>query len=116
MESASEVRAVLQQAVDALSRDYNPEKVVLFGSCASGVAHEDSDVDLIIIRKTDLPSFRRGAQVQRLIRHVHGSLPMDIIVMTPKELTTQLKRGNVFLEQVLREGEVLFEQARVKAS
>jgi predicted nucleotidyltransferase len=116
MKDKPEVEAVLRQLLEVLIREYHPEKVILFGSYASGEPHADSDVDLLIIKNTDLPFYKRGGQVRKLIRRVRGSLPMDIIVLTIPELSAQLERGNVFLEQVLREGEVLFEQARVAAS
>lgn len=108
MEHHSEVKLILQRLIDLLIREYQPQKVVLFGSYASGEIHADSDIDLLIIKETDLPFYKRGAQVRRLIHPVRGTLPIDIIVLTPMELNTQLERGNVFLAQVLEKGELLF--------
>ena len=39
-----------------------PEKIILFGSYASGTATEDSDVDLLVISRSDLP--RREREVR----------------------------------------------------
>jgi predicted nucleotidyltransferase len=116
MNPRSDVRSIVQRIADLLARSYNPEKVVLFGSSVSGSVDEESDVDLRIIKDTPLPFHRRGGEVRALLRPLHLLLPMDIIVLTPQELDVQLKRGNVFLENILREGEVLFERSGVATS
>lgn len=111
-----EVRSLVRQVADRLARSYAPEKIVLFGSCLSGYIDEESDVDLLIIKETSLPFHRRGGEVRALLRPLQLSLPMDIIVLTPQELNEQLRRGNVFLESIIREGEVLFDRSGVAAS
>lgn len=116
MDRRSEVRSVVRQIADLLVRSYHPEKVVLFGSSVSGHMDEESDVDLLIIKDTPLPFHRRGSEVRALLRPLRLHLPMDIIVLTPQELDVQLKKGNVFLENILREGEVLFERSGIAAS
>ncbi len=116
MDHRSDVRSIVRRIADLLARSYNPEKMVLFGSSVSGSMDEESDVDLLIIKDTPLPFHRRGSEVRALLRPLHLPLPMDIIVLTPQELDVQLKRGNVFLENILREGEVLFERSGVATS
>ncbi|MCS7178990.1 MAG: nucleotidyltransferase domain-containing protein [Anaerolineae bacterium] len=116
MDRQSEVRSTVRQITDLLARSYGPDKVVLFGSSVSGSMDEESDVDLLIIKDTPLPFHRRGGEVRALLRPLRLSLPMDIIVLTPQELDAQLRRGNIFLETILREGEVLFERSGVATS
>ncbi|MGB9872164.1 MAG: nucleotidyltransferase domain-containing protein [Anaerolineae bacterium] len=116
MDRRSEVRSLVRRITDLLARSYEPEKVVWFGSFVSGPVDEESDVDLLIIKETSLPFHQRGSEVRTLLRPLRLSLPMDIIVLTPQELDEQLKRGNVFLESIIREGEVLFERSGVAAS
>ena len=36
---------------DAIVREVDPEKIILFGSWALGLAHEQSDVDLLVIER-----------------------------------------------------------------
>jgi hypothetical protein len=40
----------IRRFVNAVAREFNPERVVLFGSYARGEATEDSDVDLLVIQ------------------------------------------------------------------
>ena len=50
----------IDEVVEAIVKFYNPEKIILFGSYASGAAREDSDLDLAVIKETSQPSFKRG--------------------------------------------------------
>ena len=40
---------LLQQMVDAIVDEVDPEQVILFGSRARGDSYKDSDVDLIVL-------------------------------------------------------------------
>lgn len=48
----------LSRIVGLLKRDYEPEKIILFGSLAEGDMHEWSDIDLLLIKKTTTRPFR----------------------------------------------------------
>lgn len=39
----------IQKMVDRIVERFQPEKVVLFGSCARGQITRDSDVDLLVV-------------------------------------------------------------------
>ena len=40
----------------------DPQKIVLFGSRASGKAREDSDYDLLLIEPSTVPRYKRAAR------------------------------------------------------
>ncbi|KKC29041.1 putative nucleotidyltransferase [Caldanaerobacter subterraneus subsp. tengcongensis MB4] len=44
----------LKRIVNIIIEKCNPEKIILFGSMASGTAKEWSDIDLVVIMETDL--------------------------------------------------------------
>jgi predicted nucleotidyltransferase len=57
----------------------HPDRIILFGSAASGRVTDDSDVDLLI--RDDAPADPRGAKV-RVRQALRGlGVPFDIIVM-----------------------------------
>ena len=65
-----------------------PEKIILFGSYASGTATESSDIDLLVISRSTLP--RREREV-RLTRRLFGSgVPYDLLVLTPEEMEERI--------------------------
>ena len=98
---------LIQSVTATIVREYKPEKVILFGSYAWGKPHKDSDLDLFVVKKTRKKKIHRGIEVQRLLQKVR--IPMDILVYTPQELNHQIsKNGNIFVEDVLNRGEVLY--------
>ena len=100
----------LSTIADRIARDYNPERIILFGSRAWGEPTADSDVDLFVVKDTDQRPSLRQAEVRRLIHDLKHRLPMDILVVTPNELRKRLAIGDQFCQKVLKEGVVLYEQ------
>jgi uncharacterized protein len=87
---------------------YDPDRIVLFGSYAAGNANEDSDVDLFIVKKSDLPRPQRTLQIRRLL---FGSMiPMDILVYTPDEVENSKLNNSGFISEILNNGKILYEK------
>jgi predicted nucleotidyltransferase len=86
---------------------YEPEKAWLFGSFARGDYHAGSDVDLLIVKKTERPFLERSAEVLRLCA---CDLSLEPLVYTPDEVRDMMQRGNPFITQALEEGRVIYEQ------
>ena len=59
----------LKLITDCIVREYQPDKIILFGSWARGNADEQSDIDLLVIsdREKDLPRYKRGLDVRVLL-------------------------------------------------
>lgn len=45
----------ISEIVNKIATGYNPDKIILFGSYASGNPSDDSDLDLFVIKDSDLP-------------------------------------------------------------
>ena len=73
----------IQEMVDRIVERFRPERIILFGSYASGKATEDSDVDLLIVAETDLPPDERFPAVRRVLNDY--PVAFDIIIKTPQE-------------------------------
>jgi predicted nucleotidyltransferase len=108
MSGNEHIRTVLQEMVRRLVAEYAPEKIILFGSYAYGEPHEDSDIDLFIIKDTQEPYIDRKVKVRRTVRGTHPRIPLDSIVMTPQEVQQRLKIGDQFVEEILEKGELLY--------
>ena len=97
---------------DRIVRAYRPEKIILFGSAASGDARQDSDLDLLIIKHTRKPYFQRIREVNHAI-HIWRST--DIAVLTPEELERGVSQNRFFLtREVLAKGKVIYDRAAVR--
>lgn len=93
----------IQKFVDKLK----PEKIILFGSYAYGAPNQHSDVDLLVVMRTNAPLKERSWKVSRLL--LPRPFPVDILVKTPKEIERGLESGDFFLREILTRGRVLYE-------
>lgn len=93
----------VKEIVDQL-KAYNPKQIILFGSYASGQQKEYSDVDLVVIKTTDLPFLERQKQVYMLLRTL---TPVDIFVFTPEEFEKG-KHTNLFLKEASKTGKIIY--------
>jgi len=98
----------LRRIVATLIEKYKPEKIILFGSLASGGIHEWSDIDLLIIKETDKRPLDRATEVYTLLGDYRE--PMDLIVYTPAEVELLLNEGSFFVAEILAEGKALYEK------
>ena len=96
------LEAVIQRLVDV----YDPERIILFGSHATGGARKGSDIDLLIVKETDQRPIDRRVEVERLLSD--RQLPLDLLVYTPQELRDLFAAGSPFVEQVIESGRVLY--------
>lgn len=95
----------VKQIIDELVKNYKPEKVIMFGSRATGKTHEWSDVDLIAIKKTDKKLYDRIGEASSSFDHI---LPVDIVVYTPEEFETASKDNWFIKEEVIKKGRVVY--------
>ncbi|MFA6110478.1 MAG: nucleotidyltransferase domain-containing protein [Candidatus Latescibacterota bacterium] len=89
-----------------LGREFHPQRVVLFGSYARGVATEDSDVDLLVVMPFEGKPWKAAAEFRGRVR---PGFPLDLMVRTPQQVHERLSRGDTYLETLMREGVVLHE-------
>ena len=98
----------LQKIVSFLIENYRPEKIILFGSLASGEVKEESDIDLLLIKNSDKRPLERAMEVMELLGYPRVAL--DIFVYTPEEIEYLRKEGSHFIEDILERGKVLYEK------
>lgn len=99
----------LDRIVAALIEKYQPQKIILFGSLATGRIEEWSDIDLLIIKQTWTRRFYRRAQA---LRGIKRNVPMDIIILTPDEVKILSDEGSLFIKDILDKGSVLYEKEK----
>jgi len=108
MVASQEVRAVIQGIVKKLRADYAPQKVILFGSQKRGTPQPDSDIDLLVIKETPERFIDRWVTVRRILSDSQRTIPIEMLVLTPEEVSKRLAIGDQFIEEIIRDGEVLY--------
>jgi predicted nucleotidyltransferase len=97
---------VIRRYARAIAKQFQPDKIILFGSIAYGTPHADSDVDLLVI----MPARNQLDQAFKIHCALCAPFPMDLIVRTPKEVNWRLAEGESFLTEVLSKGKTLYEK------
>lgn len=95
--------------VDKIRQEYQPDKIILFGSYAYGHPHRDSDIDLLIIKDTQERFIDRLFNVTKIASDPGRLTPLEVIVLTPEEIRERLQIGDQFISEALGKGEVLYE-------
>ena len=86
---------------------FGPDKIILFGSHAYGLPHDDSDVDILVI----MPARNQLDQAARIDQAIEAPFPLDLIVRTPRNMSWRLREGDSFLREIMEKGQVLYEKA-----
>ncbi len=110
MISQNDIEKLVQTIVSA----YKPEKVLLFGSYAKGTATENSDVDLLLVKDTNLPPHKRTGEISALLKGI--LFPLDIIIYTRNEFEQQSNQKYTFLNNALTNSKVLYEHPRTNST
>ena len=97
----------LRRVIDVIKKEYDPERIILFGSMALKKVHEWSDIDLLIIKKTSKRLIERTLEVGRFVQPKVG---IDLFIYTPEEYDLLLKERSSFLLSVLKTGETVYEK------
>jgi predicted nucleotidyltransferase len=85
------------------------ESIVLYGSVARNEAHEDSDIDILVVtRDDDRKLYDRISKIRTRIDLDNNTLT-TLVQMSRNELERYLKLGSPFMESVVKEGVILYD-------
>ena len=98
--------AEIQDFVDKVVEQFAPQRVILFGSHARGDATPDSDVDLLVVMRTEKQTIEQAVEIRQRIGR---SFPLDLIVKTPGDVAWRLSLHDCFLSTIITEGKTLYE-------
>lgn len=100
------IQEKIKEIADKIVKEYQPEKIILFGSYAWGKPGPDSDVDLFIVKNTE--------NTRETAKEIDGSIfprpfPIDLIVYTPLKFEQSINENrNLFIEDIARNGQALY--------
>lgn len=108
MDKKKSIRREIKNIIKGLVEEYQPERIILFGSYIWGRPKKGSDIDLFIIKK--------GVGKQRHIERLWDivglvdcrKMGVDLLVYTPREVRERLKLEDPFIKKVIEKGEVIY--------
>ncbi|MEJ5173224.1 MAG: nucleotidyltransferase domain-containing protein [Hydrogenothermaceae bacterium] len=92
------VEEYIQDIVEEL-KNYNPDRVILFGSRARGTATKSSDIDIAVDLNLD---YREERKLKEKLDEISGLYTVDVVFLP--------KVKEEFRQQILKEGVVLYER------
>jgi predicted nucleotidyltransferase len=102
MISINQIRAFSQQ----IAENFQPERIILFGSYASGQPTEDSDVDLLVILPFEELPVQKAIAIRQQLK---APFPLDLMARTPQQIQQRLEMGDFFIQDIMKNGRVLYE-------
>ena len=100
---------LLNEVVRRVLTVARPDRIILFGSAATGQMTEDSDIDLLVVEPELANTRDRSVRIRRALGDVE--YPVDVIVMSSErfEETKNIIGGIAYPAQ--KYGRVLYEAA-----
>jgi HEPN domain-containing protein/predicted nucleotidyltransferase len=99
----------LEDIKQRIIEGFDPYSIILFGSSASVDESSANDIDIFIVKDTDLSPVARRKVVEGLIWD--RTVPVDIMVYTPREVSALFAMGSPFIEEIMEQGSLLYVRA-----
>ncbi len=89
----------INEVVERIVSNVNPEKVILFGSYAKGDFDDNSDLDILVVKDMDIPRYKRSRKIRKYLRGV--KVPIDLLVYSQKEIDEWKDNEHAFISKAL---------------
>ena len=99
---------IITDMVQRIVDGFGPQKVILFGSHARGLAGPDSDVDLLVAMAVDGSKRQQRVAIRSALNSM--GLAKDIIAATPDEMERYQNLPGTLIRSAVRQGKVLYER------
>jgi uncharacterized protein len=106
---ATEIEVKIREITKRIVEQFNPERIILFGSMARGSPGPDSDADLMIIASAAGSKRKLASDIELAIADIE--IPKDVLMVTREEVETYKNVVGSIIYPAIREGRVLYERA-----
>jgi predicted nucleotidyltransferase len=102
MNVKSEIKNLCRQIVE----NFNPQKIILFGSHAYGKPNADSDVDLLVVMPFEGSDSQKAVEILLKLKR---TVPLDLLVRTSEQIRERIEMEDFFMREIIEQGKVLYE-------
>jgi predicted nucleotidyltransferase len=97
---------LIEEITHKIVRYYNPDKVIVFGSYAKDYNTHKSDIDIMVLKDTDVPKSARGRELQHFF---FGSvIPIDFHFYTNEEFDEEKNVPHSFAHSIYETGKEIY--------
>ena len=101
--------SLLESEIVEHLRILDPEKIILFGSYATGAYNEESDIDIFLCKDLDRDTARKyNLQARRCLRDLIFKYNIGFDVITAPEAFVKSRSDSFFKHEVLQKGKLLY--------
>jgi len=97
----------INQLIERIVARISPQKVIIFGSYAKGTSTIKSDLDIFVIKETELPMANRADDLKPMLSN--SLITVDVHIYTPEEVEEYGQEQFSFVNSILKTGKVVFE-------
>ena len=99
-------RRSIQNYANAVVREFQPERIVLFGSHPYGAPDGGSDVDLLIIMPHKGKARDKAAEIRG---RLSAPFALDLLVRSPETIRDRIAKEDWFIREIMEKGKTLYE-------
>jgi len=89
-----------------IAREFNPDRIILFGSYAYGQPGDDSDVDILVVLPFKGKAVRKAIEIRN---RINPGIPVDLIVRTPEQVAERIANNDWFMREIVEKGRTMYE-------
>src|SRR5450759_3346680 len=102
--------SIIKQLVDRI-KQFDPEKIILFGSYAYGTPNDGSDVDLFVVKNIDLQDIRQTRiEIRRSLFNIiwNNKIELDLLIDNEEHINYRINIDAKFYEELTTKGKILY--------
>ena len=92
---------------ERIAKEFDPEKIILFGSYAYGAPREYSDVDLLVLMPFEGKGFRKSLEI---LNRLDPRFSVDVVVRRPDDASRRYAEFDPLIREAFDKGTVLYER------
>ena len=97
----------IRELCERIVQEFQPHKIILFGSYALGTPTLDSDVDMLVVLPFTGKNFRKSLEI---LNRTNPNFPIDLLARNPEDTERRYQEGDPLIREALDHGKVLYER------
>jgi predicted nucleotidyltransferase len=99
----------IQDLCNRIVQEFQPERIILFGSYAHGNPTPDSDVDILVVLPFEGKNLYKSLEI---LNRANPAFPIDLLARRPDDTERRYREGDPLIREALDRGKVLYERHR----
>ena len=91
----------IQELCNRIIRDFQPDRIIMFGSYAYGKPTPDSDVDLLVVLPFEGKNLWKSREI---LNRTNPRFPIDLLARRPDDTERRYREGDPLIRKALDHG------------